>query len=400
MKPSIFMRPARQPVSPNNSAASTTETSTQRRRVVIVERRLPHYRVPFFSQLRELLMQEGIELLLLIGEGTPEESKKDDLGFLDWSIQIPTHYLMGEKLCWQPFGHYAKTADLVIINHENKLIYNLWLLFFRHPQRLAFWGHGRNMQSNAPNGFKELFKRWTVNKVDWWFAYTDTTAELVTSNNFPRESITVVQNAGDTTALATLCKRVSDHECAQMRKNLRLEAGPVGLYLGSLYYEKRLDFLLESAHRIRQNIPDFQLVVAGAGQEQEYIKAAAAQYPWIHYAGPLYGSDKATALILADVLLNPGAVGLGILDSFVSGTPMFTTDCGLHGPEISYLCSGRNGVMTANNIDAYSKSVVDTLSTPKALDQLRRKTLDSGSEYTVENMANRFKQGILACLSA
>ncbi|NMM28220.1 MAG: glycosyltransferase family 4 protein [Glaciimonas sp.] len=345
-------------------------------------------------------MREGIELLLLIGHGTPEEGKKNDLGFLDWVIRIPTYYLLGDKLCWQPFGAYAKSADLVIVNHENKLIYNLWLLFFRHPQRLAFWGHGRNMQSQAPNGIKELFKRWTVNKADWWFAYTEMTAELITSNGFPRESITVVQNAADTSAMASLCEMVGDRECARIRKDMRLAEGPVGLYLGSLYREKRLDFLLEAAHRIRLKIPAFQLVIAGAGQEQEGIEAAAAQHSWIRYVGPLYGADKASALMLADVLLNPGAVGLGIQDSFVSGTPMFTTDCGLHGPEISYLNSGRNGVMSADNIDAYTEAVVDILSDPEALDRLRRGTLASGPEYTVENMANRFKQGVLACLSA
>ncbi|OGS95814.1 MAG: hypothetical protein A3K04_06860 [Gallionellales bacterium RBG_16_56_9] len=369
------------------------------RRVVIVERRLPHYRIAFFTQLRELLRKEGIELLLLVGQGTAEEAKKNDLGHLDWAIRIHTYYFLSGRLCWQPFGTYAKTADLVIVNHENKFLYNLWLLFFRRPRRLAFWGHGRNMQSRAPNGIKELFKRWTVNKADWWFAYTEMTAELIAATGFSRDSITVVQNAIDTNAMADLCRAVSHRDCSQMRERLGLTEGPIGLCIGSLYREKRLDFLLEAARRIRQRIPTFQLVVAGAGPEQQVIEAAAARCPWIHYTGPLHGRDKATVLRLADVLLNPGLVGLAIQDSFVSGTPMFTTDCGLHSPEISYLKSGQNGVMSADDLEAYTKAIVDVLSEPEVLGRLRSGSLASGLEYTVENMAIRFKQGVLACLS-
>ncbi len=104
--------------------------------------------------------------------------------------------------------------------------------------------------------------------------------------------------------------------------------------------------------------------------------------------------------MLADVLLNPGAVGLGIQDSFVGGAPMFTTDCGLHGPEISYLDSGKNGVMSADDLEEYADAVIEVLSHPETLEKLRRGTLASAPAYTVENMAERFKQGVLACLSA
>jgi hypothetical protein len=38
-------------------------------------------------------------------------------------------------------------------------------------------------------------------------------------------------------------------------------------------------------------------------------------------AGMLKGQDKVQALACATVMLNPGLVGLGILDSFVWGCP-------------------------------------------------------------------------------
>jgi glycosyltransferase involved in cell wall biosynthesis len=376
-----------------------TEFMKKRQKVLIVERQLLEYRLRFYEDLRHVLNSEGIDLQLLIGDGTPDEAKKKNEVSIDWAIRIPTHYLFGTTLCWQPFGQYAKDADLVIVMHENKILYNLWLMSFGRPKRLAFWGHGCNMQSDHPNGLKERFKRWTINKVDWWFAYTKTSASVVAQAGFPSQCTTVVDNAVDTKTLSRLCEEVSKEERQLKREELQLGTGPIALYLGSLYKEKRLGFLLDAAFKIRQKIPNFQLLVAGAGPAQTEIELAAHHYPWIHYLGPVQAREKAVALVLADVILNPGLVGLGILDSFASGTPMFTTDCGLHSPEISYLTSGKNGVMTSDDVDVYADTVGQTLGQPETLSALSKGARLSAPRYTISNMVHLTRNGIRSCLA-
>jgi glycosyltransferase involved in cell wall biosynthesis len=371
----------------------------KRPHVLIVERQLLQYRADFYNQLRKTLHAAGIELQLLTGKGTPDEAKKKNEVTLDWSQQIPTHYLPGTSLCWQPFGRYAKKADLVIVMHENKILYNLWLLSLGRPKRLAFWGHGRNMQSGNPRGLKERFKRWTINKVDWWFAYTQSSADLVTEANFPLEKTTVVENAVDTESLSRLCQQFSAQQIQRERQDLQLGNGQVGLYLGSLYKEKRIDFLIEAAIKIRQQLPTFQLLVAGAGPEQSQVEEAQKKYKWIHYLGPVQEHNKAMALVLADVILNPGLVGLGVLDSFASGKPMLTTDCGLHSPEISYLISGVNGLITTNDVDSFANATINVLRDAKALTKLSDGALSSAENYTIANMVNRIHTGIVACLN-
>jgi glycosyltransferase involved in cell wall biosynthesis len=246
---------------------------------------------------------------------------------------------------------------------------------------------------------KERFKRWTIRKVDWWFAYTEMSAGLVAETGFPRERITVVENAADTGELVAACGRVTSAGRNQWRTALGLGSDPVGLYLGAVTKMKRVDFLLDAAHRIRERIPGFQLVVAGMGSEQGKIQEAARAHPWIHYVGHLAGDDKAVALVSSDILLNPGAVGLGVLDSFASGTPYFTTDCGTHGPEIAYLKSGQNGMITADDMPAYADTVIGVLSDPDRLAALRSGAAASASYYSVEKMADRFCAGIVSCLS-
>ena len=368
------------------------------RRVVVVERLLTHYRVDFYQRLRAQLAVRGIELRLLIGHGTQTENQKQDSGTLPWAVPLRTHYLFGNRLCWQPFGRHIQDADLVIVLHENKLLYNLWLLFVRRPRRLAFWGHGCNLQSVHPEGLRERFKRWTITRVDWWFAYTTLTSRLLEQAGFPAQAVTVVDNAVDTVELAGWCREATPTVIERFRLRAGLLPGPTGIFLGSLYHEKRLDFLLAAARLIRSRIPAFQLLVVGAGPQQAMLQAAASQTPWLHLAGVLQGRDKAVALRAADVLLNPGLVGLGILDAFASGTPLFTTDCGLHSPEIAYLESGRNGIMTANDVTQYADAVCSALLTPAELMRLRQHALASAPLYTVNNMCERFCAGVTACM--
>ena len=367
-------------------------------RVLIVERQLLHYRVDFYQRLRDVLAERGIALQLLVGEGTPAEKLKRNESYLPWSVSIRTHYWLNYRVCWQPYARYARNADLVIVMHENKILYNLWLMLVRRPRRLAFWGHGANLQSTKPTGWKERFKRWTIRQADWWYAYTDMSAGLLVAAGYPAERTTVVQNAVDTSEMSQLCETLDAAALAEQRRLLGLSDGPVGLYLGSLYHEKRIDFLLAAAQQVRLSVPGFQLLIVGAGPQQSLVDSAAASEPWIHALGAQHGADKVLMMGLADLMLNPGLVGLGILDSFCSGKPMFTTNCGLHSPEIAYLESGVNGVMTENDVDSYVAAIVDTLRSPARMARLQAGARASANQYTLDDMAQRLSAGIASAL--
>jgi L-malate glycosyltransferase len=369
-------------------------------KVCIVQRRLTHYRVPLFVALREALAERGIQLDLLVGRGTPAEEKKHDAGELPWAKPVPTHYLAGERLCWQPVGRHLAGADLIVVTQENKLIQNHLLLLAPRRAKLAFWGHGANLQSDHPQGLKERFKRWTTNQVDWWFAYTQMSADLVTTAGFPASRITVLNNAVDTSELQRQRQSVTPEETHALRESHGFGMGPVGVYVGSLYADKRLDFLFAAAEAIRREIPDFHLLMVGEGPERESVQAWCTAHPWARWVGARFGREKVACMSVAQVMLNPGLVGLGILDAFVCGVPMLTTDCGIHSPEIAYLENGVNGVMTVNDLGAYVESSVRLLRDPQALDALRAGCVASAQEYTVENMARRFAGGIERCLNA
>lgn len=367
--------------------------------VVIIQRRLTHYRVPLFELMKKIIQERGVRLRLIVGEGTLSEKKKHDSGEIPWAEKIPTKYFLGDRICWLPLSNLLENSDLVVVTQENKLIQNLPLLMLPRKFKLAFWGHGANLQSANPDGIKEKYKRWTTSKVDWWFAYTKMSAALVESTGFPLERVTVLNNAVDTSELQCIRKSITQHELKELRASLGFGDGPIGVFVGSLYADKRLDFLFESATAIKSRVPNFQLLIIGDGQLRNEVQTWCSTHSWARWVGAQFGREKVVHLAIAQIMLNPGLVGLGILDSFVCGVPMITTDCGLHSPEIVYLSNNINGLITENSIDAYVDGVCGLLLDENKLKKLADGCFSSASIYTIRNMARNFADGVERCLA-
>ena len=367
----------------------------QTHRVVLVQRRMTHYRVPLFESMRALLARRGIGLDVVFGDPTPEEILKRDGGVLPWGRYVRCRYGLGGKLCLQWAWPIVRGADLVIVTQENRLLLNYFLEACRITVPLAVWGHGRNFQSTVPNGLRERLKRLRVPRADWWFAYTQTSVDVVAGLGFARERITVVNNAVDTSALRSL----ADTDPNETRRGLGLDSGPVGLVLGSLHADKGIPFILDAARHIRRSVPGFQLLIVGDGPDRRLVEAAARDEAFIRYAGPLTGRDKARCLRAATVMMNPFAVGLVVLEAFAAGVPIVVADGLGHGPEFSYLEHGVNCVIAPAEPLAYAADVIALLRDDARRAALARSGAEVAREFTLDHMAERFCAGIAQCLS-
>ena len=139
-----------------------------------------------FSMLPPLRVPHDIDaqpadayFALVHGDPAPSELSKNDSGRLPWAVHAPCRYGLRERVVWQDPRPAVVGADLVIVTQENRLLYNLLAMTLQRPARLAYWGHGRNFQTEHPDGPKERFKSRNAGAVDWWFAYTELSAALL-----------------------------------------------------------------------------------------------------------------------------------------------------------------------------------------------------------------------------
>lgn len=373
-------------------------------RVVILQHRLLHYRLELFSLLRGYLAERGIELVLVHGQASESERSRDDEGELPWATRVVNKFwrILGKDLIWQPFPPCAREAVLCVMMQENRILsnYPLQLRRLLGGPRLGYWGHGKNFQSKASHGLRERWKQLLLTKVDWWFAYTDLTVKHLLGHGFPIKQITNLQNAIDVSGFQRELAAVSADEVARLRDQLQFGAeARVGVFCGSLYAEKKIGLLLASADAIRAAVPTFELVVIGDGPSACEVRAAAETRPWIHVMGVRRGAAKASLFRLAHIQLNPGAVGLHVLDAFSAGLPMITTSNAMHGPEIAYLHDGVNGIITvSDDVTAYASPVISLLMNEEKRSAMAAQCLADASRYTVENMAKTFCEGIVECL--
>lgn len=372
------------------------------KKVLIIYRFLPQYRVDFYNLLRNKLQENNIELSLVYGKLNNANSSKGDEVSIDWAEYINSRKfrIAGIELIWQPCLQQIKGKDLIIVEQANKLIINYYLMFKRKYShtKVAFWGHGLDSQA-LPGSLANRFKKLIIKQTDWWFTYTDGVKKIVTDCGFSDRKITVVQNAIDTTILQKTYDKISKEEAEQEKDKLGINSDNIGIYCGALYKEKRIDFLIKSAVKIRAEINDFHLLIIGAGPDLNIVNEAVNKHKWVHYLGTKFGEERVVYFKISKLFLLPGAVGLAVLDAFSMQTPMITTEYPFHGPEVEYIVDEINGLVTKNSLEDYTSKVLEILNSNKKYTKLVEGCKSSTSQYTVEKMVENFAQGIIQSVS-
>lgn len=338
-----------------------------------------------------------MELRLVHGQYSEVEKSKGDETDLPWGRKVRNRYFGSgpSALVYQPSMVDCLRSDIVVVEQASRLLLNYFLQVssFVGGTKLVFWTHGRSFDERAGSAV-ERFKAWNRHGVSRWFAYTDLSAETLQASGISRDHITVLNNSVDTEAMRARFEAVTDTEKRELRVRLGLGGGPVGIYCGSLYRGKKIDFLLDASRRIHKRIPGFRLIIAGSGPEREAIERASSECGFLRYVGQVYGKDKALHFAVADINLNPGSIGLGILDSFVYEVPVVTTMNPHHGPEISYLVPEQNGLLTEDGLDFYVEAVLKLLEDREKLGSLKAACSRDRGKYTIRNMVDRFIKGL------
>lgn len=362
-------------------------------KVLIVQEHLPHYRQRFFELLHANLAKRGIALQLAY---SPKTAATLLAGSLPWATPVPVR--RWGKFAWQNVRSMGAGADLVVVQQESKYIANylLGLDSLLSRKKLAYWGHGKNFQDEHASIIGEHLKQFFSKFCDWWFAYNDLSMDIVGAQGFPRERITSVQNSIDMENIRRVSNSIPPAKLEDLRHDLCIRGDNIAIFTGGLYAEKRLPFLMQSCKHVRSIIPDFELIIIGRGPEEALIRQESEKNPWIHFVGPKDDVEKVPYWMLSKVLLMPGLVGLVVLDSFVLGVPMITTNYPYHSPEISYLSDGKNGIIVKPWTDPviYADSIIGLLKSPDRIHSLRENALAASNRYSSQIMADNFASGI------
>jgi glycosyltransferase involved in cell wall biosynthesis len=388
------------------SATPLTSVGAGEARVALVYRYVHHYRIGFYTALRDELARRGVRLDIIYGDPSAADASRLDSVPLPWGTRIHNRvWRLGDReVYWQPCLRQVWDADLVIVEQATKLLTNYVLLAGRRMggPAVALWGHGHNVFVHRAGRASEWVKRRFSRHADWVFAYNDVSVAVIRRQGYPADHITCVDNAIDTHALAAARGALGDDDLAAARAEYGLTSRNVGVFSGSLYTDKRLDFLFTAGDLVRREVPDFELLVIGSGPAEEALRAAAVGRPWLKMLGPLYGHDLARAMAVGKLLLIPSAVGLAILDGFALELPLVTTRAPFQGHELGYLIPGGNGLIVDEwRYPAdYAHEIARVLGDDALLERLQDGCRVAAHAYTLEAMTAHFADGVIDALAA
>lgn len=373
------------------------------------------------EQLHESLYNKKIEFIVISGKPWANEGLVDVVDELSFGRRCKNIRIVGKVYFSINAFKFLKNADLIIIEQLNASLHLYPLILFRwfdiiksrllrRPRRmkLAFYGHGASLNESIASKLSSGWKRFFSKQVDWWFAYTEISRKIVERLNFPSNKISVFQNATDTQALKSSSLQLSTKDLIQCEMQLfpgmltsKFDIGTasfIGVFCSRFVASKWIPFLLKSLDYIYDKIPNFKMIFIGDGPDAVIVKEFCRSRHWSILVGPMHGIKKVKYIALADVWLNPGMVGLSIVDALALGVPIVTTHNNIHSPEIDYLRHGQNGLILDPEPLLYSEGIVDLFRKPDKLLMLKENAKKDGQKYTIEEMVYRFEKGVIDCL--
>ncbi len=393
------MTPAPQP---DVSTTAHVDTDPSVRRVTFCMQWIPAYRVEFYEGLASYLAERNIVVKVVHGAPPSSRKQRRDGADLAWGLfrRNTEIRVRGIEATWQRAWAASRGADLIVVQQEAALLFNYVALgqrAFGGP-KVAMWGHGEFSDHTRQNRTAERLKRLVTPRADWFFAYTERSAEIARSFGMTADRITVVNNSK---APDRPTDGPPSSELADLVEETRSRGGPVAWMSSALDDSKRLDVVVEIVDRVRSMIPDFEFFVLGRGALEQDLFTAAESRPWLHAVGARFGADKAAIAQLAQITIHPGLLGLHVIDSFQTRTPIVTQQGPWHSHEFDYLNEG-NAVVLGEEATAaeLAEAAVELLRSPDQLDRLRHGCAMSAKRFSLQSMVENFGRGVLGALDA
>jgi hypothetical protein len=250
--------------------------------VCVIQRVICDYREELHNLMHARLRDLDVDYRLIGGTPWKDEAHVDVLDKLSFGQRCRHQKLLGKTYWTHGALHASQKADLVILEQSSSALHSYPILFQRMlrrrlhrpspPGKVAYWGHGANLNEPEPRPIRDGWKRWLAHQVDWWFAYTSLSKSIVEKTGFPHDRITVLNNSIDTTALKNERQRLNEEQLTSLQRELfpldavegskdNVNRPQIGVFCARLDPIKWISFLLKAIRRVHEQMPQFRMII-------------------------------------------------------------------------------------------------------------------------------------------
>ncbi len=362
-------------------------------RILWIAPNLNHYKKRFLDQLA---IREGLDILVLAGQGSTAEGYRDDNAAPSYDIVRLS--VDKRRFAFSPRVHAAvrrllrdERFDAILIPAEKKhlpLILFLVALRRRRGFRLVTYTHPILRSRGDRISRRDLtWTRQVFRLFDRVIFYTEQAREqAVAAQLVSQGKAAFANNTLDTATIRKWAASGTDSN-----------GPPTLLFIGRLTPRKRPDLLLDHYASLKKKIPDLHLIIIGDGPEARTIRNAAAHDATIHWCGALIDETAIAAQMnKAHAVFVPGESGLSVVHAFAYGKPYMTCDLPRlnHGPEIAYLRDGENGLMLSGDPAADVPRLQALLTDSARHEAMCRSARETAEMLSIENWCRQMASAL------
>jgi len=329
-------------------------------RVAYVTRGLPHYRVPVWDALGAA----GCSCHVVVA-GQLEN------GFL--LAETKAHHTFDLVELRKRFPGWRKDVldivrrarpDAIVLEHGASLDFTWTLLLSRLLPNIPriLWTHGIERSElygghRSPASLGRLCQLMLATGI---VTYDVGMAKRL-QRRFPSKVVGAAPNSTDGVPLLSTRRRLELEGRTNVRARRGLERQFYLIALGRLVKEKEFYRLPQIVSRLRSEGLDVGALFVGQGPDEKRIRDECRRFNLqdgrdVTFTGGVADPTMlAEWLYCADVCVNPGYLGLSIVDSLFTGIPVISAMPGPHGPyhspEWNYLTPGTTGWLVDPNTD-------------------------------------------------
>ena len=275
---------------------------------------IPHYRELFF---RKLVYHFPGDIWCY------EDARSRSSGGFSHSSLLCDHLSnisIGPVLIYSPIIALSRKYNvLVLMLHFGHI--TTWLLLltkFIHRKKIVLWGHGISVKRyHTEEGKPSVLLKWMIGLADLVWLYTEKEVGIWRKNIRRSDHIVSIDNT--VSNVSQLLSYESVLPKNELKTKYSISERNIFIYCARFtLVERRADILVEV---IRASNPNVGFVIIGDGP----YKPDFSEFANVYEFGSLYDEDvKRDLFSLADVYIQPGWLGLSIVEAMSYGLPIFT----------------------------------------------------------------------------
>lgn len=372
-----------------------------RDKVLLFQRIVPHYRIPVFNRLKHELnvhvCYSSEKKGALISSATMSDNFPGE--------RVCRTYFLNKETCviQNVIKPLLKYRPKIVISEFSIGYLSFWALLFLKVIfrfKLIAWSHGINNDEILKpfSSWKSKLLLSVLGVVDGLILYSSVRKKMIEEKVGEKSKLFLAQNTLAIDGLIKSQEKLALYGRKALHEELSFKERYHLIYIGRLLKEKRIDLLLDVFSDISSE-HDIALHIIGSGPELKIIE----EYRDLHsfyYHGAIFDDVQISKYLFAsDIFLNPGVVGLSIVNAFSHGKPLITcktTSKGpFHGPEFEYLESGKNGIICDSTVESIKGALSQLLNDTNLLAKLSSGALETAkTRCSIDKMVAGFRNAI------